>query len=129
MRGLTWSLIRPKRESKGERERNRVSVLNPIGPEPGGWQGSHYTRVSDSSLSHYSSRLPVVPMLLLLLYRLIYHYYCLPPIHTHHHSFSHHYYSHCPPQLLQPPHPPAMDSTMDSVSMVSIISLRYTAAT
>lgn len=29
---------------------------SPTGPELGGWQGSHYMRVSDSSLSHYARR-------------------------------------------------------------------------
>lgn len=41
-----------KRKCKG----NGVSVLCPTGPELGGWQGSHYMCVSDSSLSHYAGR-------------------------------------------------------------------------
>lgn len=39
-----------------QRERNSMSMLCPTGPELGGWQGSHYMRVSDSSLFHYASR-------------------------------------------------------------------------
>lgn len=37
-------------------KRHGVSVLCPTGPELGSWQGSHYKHVSDSSLSHYTSR-------------------------------------------------------------------------
>lgn len=44
-------------------ERNGLSVLCPTGPELGGWQGSHYMHVSDSSLSHYASRQLTPPSL------------------------------------------------------------------
>lgn len=44
-------------------KRNGVSVLCPTGPELGGWQGSHYMRVSDSSLSHCTSQQLTLPPL------------------------------------------------------------------
>lgn len=78
MKGLPWSLSRSvfnkeesERKGVGKRvqelrqcERNDVSVLCPTGPELGSWQGSHYMCVSDSSLSHYSSRQLTPPLLL-----------------------------------------------------------------
>ena len=45
-----------KQERRGEGLKEMVCLCRaPIGPERGTQQGNHYTRASDSSLSHYTT--------------------------------------------------------------------------